>query len=89
MARKPSDLQMRIAKGPQPKLYYMRMGISAVCNWEVSWGSLQASSSCLIFPVLDFIFKDTLFPLLYLIRYIVLRLVLEEEHIFVLFLDSS
>ena len=53
MARKPSDLQMQIAKGPQLKLYYIRMGISAVCNWEVSWGSLQAwlmQSFSVVFP---------------------------------------
>lgn len=36
------------------------------------------SSSCLIFPLLDLIFKNNVFHLLYLIGHIALRLVLEE-----------
>lgn len=31
---------MQIVSGPQTKLY--EMGISAICNREVSWGDLQA-----------------------------------------------
>ena len=41
------------------------------------------SSSCLIFPLLDLIFKNTVFHLLHLTGHVALRLVLEEEHIFV------
>lgn len=40
------------------------------------------SSSCLIFPLLDLIFRNTVFHLLHLTGHVAFRLVLEEEHIF-------
>ena len=97
MARKPLGLLMQIVKGPQLKLYRLNMGISLCvtgrllgkpsglvnCRAFTLIFPFSLSSSCLIFLLLDLIFKNTVFHLLYLIGHIALRLVLEEEHIFV------
>ena len=76
--QKVPSLLMQMTKGPQFKLDYGKMGIFAICNWEVSWGNRQAwlntglycsfpsfsislFSFCLIFPLLDFFFKEAHF----------------------------
>lgn len=94
----------QIASGPQFKLDYVKMGIFALCTWEVSQAWLDVKLQCgfphflfLSFWILSHfcfcltVFSKTLTSIccMYLMCYIVLRrVVLEKEQVFI-FLDNS